>query len=249
LGRAGDARIEHDERCHVRLVDSGERVHWYYYDSLDQLAEVRTSAGQRYRAEYDVFGRRTRKDLDGRGRCFYWSGNRLDAEVSTSGAVRVYVYSSPSAIVPFMWVDYDRLDAPPESGARYFVLSNHLGCPLMIVDDNGTVMWSATITPYGDATVSESAEIHQPLRYPGWYYDDELEMVYNRFRTYSPPWGRFLESNPIGVGGGMNLYTLLRPPVSAVAPRGLSQHDDVLVSELGGLNEMRPVRELSRLVC
>lgn len=247
LVRADDAQVEHNARDHIRLVDSGEKVYWFYYDSLDQLTEVRLSDGRSYMAEFDVFGRRTRKSFDGQGRCFYWNGGRLEAEISTSGAVRIYVYVGRASSAPFMWIDYEALDAPPERGTRYYTLTNHLGCPLNVIDDEGVTVWSATISPFGEAIVSESGGLHQPLRYPGWYHDDDLGLVHNRFRTYSPAWGRYLESNPIGLAGGTNLHTFIGPPVSRIARRGLRQGNRV-VQEIFRLGEMRPTQELSRLI-
>jgi RHS repeat-associated protein len=44
------------------------------------------------------------------------------------------------------------------------------------------------------------------LRLPGQYYDDETGFHYNYFRTYDPSTGRYLESDPIGLAGGLNTY-------------------------------------------
>ena len=44
------------------------------------------------------------------------------------------------------------------------------------------------------------------LASPGQYYDAETGNWYNHFRTYNPRTGRYLESDPIGLGGGLNTY-------------------------------------------
>ena len=41
---------------------------------------------------------------------------------------------------------------------------------------------------------------------PGQYYDAETGLHYNYFRDYDPKTGRYIEVDPIGLGGGMNLY-------------------------------------------
>ncbi len=43
-------------------------------------------------------------------------------------------------------------------------------------------------------------------RFPGQYYSSESTLHYNYFRDYDPTTCRYIESDPIGLGGGINLY-------------------------------------------
>ncbi|WP_275100502.1 RHS repeat-associated core domain-containing protein, partial [Sedimenticola hydrogenitrophicus] len=45
-----------------------------------------------------------------------------------------------------------------------------------------------------------------PLRFPGQYYDAETGAYYNYFRDYDPSIGRYVQRDPIGLGGGLNMY-------------------------------------------
>jgi len=45
-----------------------------------------------------------------------------------------------------------------------------------------------------------------PLRLPGQYFDKETNNHYNYFRDYDPAIGRYVESDPIGLNGGLNRY-------------------------------------------
>ena len=54
------------------------------------------------------------------------------------------------------------------------------------------------------------------LMFPGQYEDAEVGSRYNFFRDYEPPLGRYVQSDPIGLKGGMNtyIYTNQRPIIS-----------------------------------
>ena len=45
-----------------------------------------------------------------------------------------------------------------------------------------------------------------PLRLPGQYFDKETNLHYNYFRDYDPSLGRYVQSDPLGIEGGINTY-------------------------------------------
>ncbi|MCB9661885.1 MAG: HNH endonuclease [Sandaracinaceae bacterium] len=192
-----------------------------------------------WEADYDPLGRRTETrvygapDATGERACarsrFWWDRDRLAAEEGPDGALRVYVYADVEALVPFMWVDYasrEEASERPQDGERYYVFTDHRGCPERVEDDGGEVVWEATIHPYGECEVHVGADFHQPLRFPGHYHDAATGLHYNRFRYYSPELGRYLESDPVGVAGGLNLYGYCcdSNPLRDVDLRGLTQN-------------------------
>jgi RHS repeat-associated protein len=61
-----------------------------------------------------------------------------------------------------------------------------------------------------------------PLRFPGQRYDAETALHYNYFRDYDPSIGRYGESDPIGLLGGLNTYVYVEAnPLRKSDPRGL----------------------------
>ncbi len=222
LHDANGSRFEYDHRDHMAAIHSPHGVVYLRHDARDQLVLVQGAGIGTWTARYDVLGRRIETVHNGRTTTFYWDTDRLAAEVLPDGHLRVYIYADEFALSPFMFVDYASVDAAPESGKRYFILANHLGTPEMVQDDAGVVVWRAWYEAYGLAHVEIGGDFHQPLRWPGHYFDAATRLHYNRFRYYSPDLGRYVESDPDGIRGGLNLHAYCEGnPLRFVDVRGL----------------------------
>jgi RHS repeat-associated protein len=220
----GDA-FEYDRRHHLakRWSYDGTATH-FHHDSRDQLVRIDLPDGRTWEAEYDALGRRTKKRLvDGdtvHETTHYWDTDRLAAELLPDGKLRVYVYADDFAMVPVLFVEYATADADPESGRRYYLFTDHQGTPELVRDQDGASVWWARRDPYG-VTVEGGHDFHQPFRFPGHWSDPETGLHYNRFRYFSPELGRFLQSDPDGVYGGVNVHAYPANPLGAVDVRGL----------------------------
>ena len=92
-----------------------------------------------------------------------------------------------------------------EGASTYYYHNDHLGTPQKMTDSSGTVVWAADYKPFGEATITVST-ITNNLRYPGQYFDQETGLHYNYYRDYNPVIDRYIEGDPIGLRGGLNLY-------------------------------------------
>ncbi len=64
-----------------------------------------------------------------------------------------------------------------------------------------------------------------PLRFPGQYFDRETNLAYNLRRDYDSVLGRYIESDPIGLRGGLLTYGYANHnPLTFVDPRGLKPY-------------------------
>jgi RHS repeat-associated protein len=89
---------------------------------------------------------------------------------------------------------------------------------------SGAVVWSATYSSFGEAAVDVEL-VENNLRFAGQYYDADTRLHYNYFRYYDPKTGRYLTPDPIGLAGGINLFTYAGSnPINAIDPFGLAYY-------------------------
>ena len=94
----------------------------------------------------------------------------------------------------------------------YAIHTDHLNTPRAIADKNKNVVWTWNADPFGTTPANEDPDhdgekFVYNLRFPGQVYDMESGLHYNYFRTYDPNTGRYTQSDPIGLGGGLNTYS------------------------------------------
>ena len=130
-----------------------------------------------------------------------------------SSAANGYVIADGIRLVP--------TGAGNSPGGLFYVHNDHLGTPQVITDDNQTVVWKADYDPFGKATVTTET-ITNNVRFPGQYFDGETGLHYNYYRYYDPRTGRYITSDSIGLGGGLNTYGYVGGnPLSFIDPLGL----------------------------
>jgi len=97
-----------------------------------------------------------------------------------------------------------------------------------VADATGTTVWRwDQAEPFGNSPADEDPDANSvafdlPLRLPGQRYDAETGLHYNYFRDYDSSIGRYGESDPIGLEGGINTYAYVGgDPVRRIDPTGL----------------------------
>lgn len=99
------------------------------------------------------------------------------------------------------------------AGTVFYVLTDHLNTPRQVINTAKQMRWRwDNIEPFGANAANRNpaglGAFAYNLRFPGQYFDAETGLHYNGFRDYDPKHGRYLESNPIGLKGGLRGYRL-----------------------------------------
>jgi RHS repeat-associated protein len=103
----------------------------------------------------------------------------------------------------------------------YYYHNDHLGTPCFLTDEAGSIVWRREQTPFG-VTSYERGTTTENLRFPGQYFDAETGQCDNLFRTYNPELARYIEADPMGQSGGINVYPYTGgDPMNYVDPWGL----------------------------
>ncbi|MCO7223205.1 RHS repeat-associated core domain-containing protein [Pleionea sp. CnH1-48] len=124
----------------------------------------------------------------------------------TGNGNETIILSNGNGIVSADSIRLTKIKPQPSNGSTlYYYHNNHLGAPKALTDEAGEVRWKARYSPFGKATL-ELNTIEQNIRLPGQYFDSESGLHYNYFRDYDPEVGRYIQSDPIGLAGGINTY-------------------------------------------
>ena len=115
----------------------------------------------------------------------------------------------------------------------HFIHVDHLNTPRAIYDDQQRLEWKwEQQEPFGvnvpDENPSGLGAFEFPVRFPGQYADKESGSAQNWMRDYSSNLGRYLQGDPVGIAGGLNLYLYVSArPTTRTDPAGLKEIKDL----------------------
>ena len=148
-------------------------------------------------------GQRTTKagtGYTGTIRFVYGEDGKLLGEYDNTGAIiaeHVYLQDTPIAVI--------------KGTGAYLVQADHLNTPRAILGAANALVWKWDSDAFGSTAANENPSalgaFNYNLRLPGQYYDKETANHYNYFRdNYNPKIGRYMQSDPIELAGGINTY-------------------------------------------
>ena len=217
----------------------------YTYGTNGRLAAV-VAAGATTRYRYNGFGERVEK-VGAAGNVTYYvydQAGRLLGEYDPAGKPiqeTVYLASLPVAVLKPTGVS----PSPTPFTEAYGVYADHILTPRVITRLNDSrIVWRWDNTdPFGLQQPDESPggllKFTYNPRFPGQVFDKETNNHYNYFRDYDPQTGRYIQSDPVGLKGGVNTYGYVGGnPLNFVDPYGLTQCDIDFAYQFAVLNNL-----------
>jgi RHS repeat-associated protein len=192
---------------------SSDSIRTYSYNYRGRIKSI-TAGGITTTYTYNVLGERIRK-----------SGSRLFVYDEAGHLIGEYDSTTGAVIQETIWMN-DTPVAVIAGSAVFYIHTDHLNTPRKITNTSNGVRWQWDPTPFGNGIANQNPQglggFNYFLRFPGQYYDNESQLHYNYFRNYDSYTGRYTQSDPIGLAGGLNTYAYVGGnPVSYVDPSGL----------------------------
>ena len=190
----------------------------FAYDAQGRMTNITTGSVNQY--GINALGQRLTKagtGYTGTLRFVYGEDGKLLGEYDNTGVAileHVYLNDTPLAVL--------------KGTGAYLIQPDQLNTPRAILGAANALVWKWDSDAFGTTAANENPSalgiFNYNLRFPGQYYDKESTFHYNYFRdNYNPKTGRYFQSDPIGLAGGINTYSYVDSnPISKVDPTGLT---------------------------
>ena len=179
-----------------------ERVQWDAENRLVGIVQASGTTG----FVYDGAGHTVQETLNGTLiKQWVWCGSQPCEERDGSGNVTKRFYAQGEQI----------------AGTPYYFTRDHLGSVREMTDSTGAIRAQYDYDPFGRVTKIQG-NLSADFGFTGDYYHAASGLSLTIYRAYDPNLGRWLNRDPIGLAGGINLYAYVgNNPISRIDPLGL----------------------------
>ena len=183
----GGTSLTHDTRGNITAIGGSS----YGYTSENMMV---TAPGSVTLADDPLL--RLYETVGGSTTRFAYDGVSMIAEYDGSNNLQRRYVHGPGVNDPLVWYE------GTGTSTRRWYHADERGSVFAISDDSGAVYTSRNYDEYGRM----QGTFYGRFGYTGQAWLPEVGMWHYRARMYNPSLGRFMQTDPIGYAGGMNVY-------------------------------------------
>ncbi|NQX62604.1 S-layer homology domain-containing protein [Paenibacillus qinlingensis] len=169
--------------------------------SVTGVTYMNALANGTYKYTYDGLSRRVAKEDSIGRKTQYIYGNPdslqlMTASIDSNGQPTMYSYNEMGLLI-----------ALERAGKRYYVVTDAVGTPQLVVDENGVTVKELRYDSYGGLQSDSNPLFELLIGYAGGLEDRDTGLVRFGFRDYDPVSGRWTARDPILLESGQtNMY-------------------------------------------
>ncbi len=237
-GRTVSRTFDRDDRPQAQTFDTGSN-RLQSASGIDARASTHDTAGNMtaeggYGFGYDARNRlvlatspttSTSYGHDGLGRRVFKSNTSTRYFAHDEQRQVLGEYDAATTINETVWLGTTPV-AVLRNGQAYWIDADHIDTPRAVLNASNQVVWRWRSEAFGNTQVDEDPSSLGAFefnhRFPGQVFDRETALHHNDHRDYRAHTGRYTQSDPIGLAGGINTYAYVGGnPISNVDPMGL----------------------------